>query len=428
MAASLLCPNRLHARSTRSSLGFTVWIAAAALWGSSGARVRTPARHPRAMSTGTEMSRSAACPEKARSAGGGSPVGLRRRAIRPPPAVRPSRARLHPFPWLDHPPRGCRVPFPEARNRGYSYPSGGRVRALQAILWSRIPPDRLQNAQNRRESGFPGSPGNVTNTQSARDPRTGGSSSPCRSRPSSRLTGPSRITATGSSAMTGAALGRGPATGLGGWSTPPPAAPAAGRKQGGQRGRGPLPASLGDARSVATGSMLASATIGVAQASAADARESHPPHRREQRPPGRRGRALRPHDRRPHGRRGTPPRALPPSAPDHAARFSPYPYPSETRDRRSWAILKPVEYPKSSASDRRPRGKAAHCRRRLTRVKGQHGHGSALACLRLAGVRLPRHARQRNPPTLPAPRAANPSVPACRSPAAAPSPRRIRSR
>ena len=41
------------------------------------------------------------------------------------------------------------VEFPgrETRNRGYSYPSWGRVRALQAIPRPRIPPDRPQNAR-----------------------------------------------------------------------------------------------------------------------------------------------------------------------------------------------------------------------------------------------------------------------------------------
>ncbi len=56
-----------------------------------------------------------------------------------------------------HPQRGCRVPLPEVRNRGYSHPSGGRVRAVHAILRPRIPRNRPPNAQNRREGGFPGS-------------------------------------------------------------------------------------------------------------------------------------------------------------------------------------------------------------------------------------------------------------------------------
>ena len=81
-----------------------------------------------------------------------------------------------PLPWLDHPPRGCPVPRPEARNWGYSCPSGGRVRALQAILRARISPYRPQDAQNGRESGFPAStwqaPG-CSDTQSARGPPTG---------------------------------------------------------------------------------------------------------------------------------------------------------------------------------------------------------------------------------------------------------------
>lgn len=44
--------------------------------------------------------------------------------------------------------------LPEARNRGYSYPSGGRVRASQAILRPQIPPNRFRNAQNPRESSL----------------------------------------------------------------------------------------------------------------------------------------------------------------------------------------------------------------------------------------------------------------------------------
>ncbi len=48
----------------------------------------------------------------------------------------------------------------------------------------------------------------------------------------------------------GATLGRGPRDGVRGWSTSPPAAPVAGQKRRGQRGRGPPPASLGDTRGV----------------------------------------------------------------------------------------------------------------------------------------------------------------------------------
>ncbi len=188
---------------------------------------------------------SASCPKRARSAGAGSPVRLRARAIRPPPAVRPSRTRPHPFPWLDHPPRGCRVPLPEVRNRGYSYPSGGRVRALQAILWPRIPPDHPPNAQNRRESGFPGLirlrglPGHpvgqglahgriLTASPVVTDSAAGGS-------------GQDRVGRT-----------RRPRRG----SARPRPRRRAGKPRG-QRGRGPPPASAGDARSVAPRSKLA---------------------------------------------------------------------------------------------------------------------------------------------------------------------------
>ena len=138
----------------------------------------------------------------------------------------------NPFPWLDHPPRGCRVPLPEVRNRGYSYPSGGRVRALQAILWPRIPPDHPQNAQNRRESGFPGF-----------DTAPGAPGPPGRpgTRPRADPDGlagrdPARIASAGPSATKGKRSA------------------AARRRAGkprGQRGRGPPPASAGDARSVA---------------------------------------------------------------------------------------------------------------------------------------------------------------------------------
>ena len=87
----------------------------------------------------------------------------------------------------------------------------------------------------------------------------------------------------------------------------------------------------------------------VAQASPEARRETLPARRPEQPRPGRRGQAPRPLGRQPHGRRGrtgrpvTPPRRrhLLPHGP-----FPPYPYPSGTGDRRSWAILRPVSTPK----------------------------------------------------------------------------------
>ena len=109
----------------------------------------------------------------ARSAGAGSPDGARGpRATRPPPAVPPSLARLHPVSQLDPPPRGCRVPRPEARNRGCSYTTGGRVHALHAILRPQVPPNRPPNAQNDRESGFPGFGGATLGLAATRRPRT----------------------------------------------------------------------------------------------------------------------------------------------------------------------------------------------------------------------------------------------------------------
>jgi len=90
-------------------------------------------------------------------------------------------------------------------------------------------------------------------TSSAKDPSTGGSSSPRRSRPRSRLAVRRGITSSGSSATTGLRSAVAPATGFGGWSISPPAAPVAGRKRRGQRGRSPPPAPPGDTRSVATG-------------------------------------------------------------------------------------------------------------------------------------------------------------------------------
>jgi len=181
------------------------------------------------------------------------------RAGRRQPFSRRER-RLHPFRCRDPPPRGCRVRWPEARNRGYSYRSRGRVRALQAIPRPWIPPNGPQGAQNGRESGFPGfggARGSDSCHQSAKEPPKGGSSSPRRSRPTLPASGPLRITSAGSSATTGLRSPVAPATGFGGWSTSTPSAPVAGRKRRGQRGRSPPPAPPGDTRSVATGGRLA---------------------------------------------------------------------------------------------------------------------------------------------------------------------------
>jgi len=54
----------------------------------------------------------------------------------------------------------------------------------------------------------------MADTQSAKDPPTGGFSSPRRSRPSSRLAGRRGIASAGSSATPGAKLGRGPRDGV----------------------------------------------------------------------------------------------------------------------------------------------------------------------------------------------------------------------
>ena len=61
--------------------------------------------------------------------------------------------------WRERPhPSGCLVRHGDGRDvRSHPSPAGGRVRALQAILRPRIPPDHPKNAENCRESGFPGS-------------------------------------------------------------------------------------------------------------------------------------------------------------------------------------------------------------------------------------------------------------------------------
>ncbi len=164
------------------------------------------------------------------------------------------------FPWLDRPPRGCRVPLPEVRNRGYSYPSGGRVRALHAILRPRIPRDLPPNGQNRREGGLPGSTrlrGCGATRSSARDsPARILTASPVATEFSAGRSGrgsrrpdlrPRRGSARPRPRRRGSA---------GGAPRRPPLLRRAG-KPWGQRGHGPPPASAGDARSVAPRSKLA---------------------------------------------------------------------------------------------------------------------------------------------------------------------------
>ena len=154
------------------------------------------------------------------------------------------------------------VEFPgrETRNRGYSYPSWGRVRALQAIPRPRISPDRPQNAQNGRECNFPGFGGHGAWMPATSRPKTHPRADPqARAGQGQAPGGPSRITSAGSSARTGLRSAVDPATGFERWSTSPAAAPVAGRKRRGQRGQSPPPASAGDARSVAPRSTLLTA-------------------------------------------------------------------------------------------------------------------------------------------------------------------------
>ena len=76
-----------------------------------------------------------------------------------PPAIRVAIERAPPpISGLDPPAPRHRVVLRKPET-GDPSPSGGRVRALQAILRPWIPPNRPTTAQNRRESGFPGSRG-----------------------------------------------------------------------------------------------------------------------------------------------------------------------------------------------------------------------------------------------------------------------------
>jgi len=139
---------------------------------------------------GHGMSRFGAWPKRVRSAGTGSPVRscaratratVGRSAVESDASTRLRAAILHREDGEDGKFLGRK---PETG--GYSYPSLGRVRALQAIPRPWIPPNGPQGAQNGRESGFPGfggARGSDSCHQSAKEPPKGGSSSPRRSRP-----------------------------------------------------------------------------------------------------------------------------------------------------------------------------------------------------------------------------------------------------
>ena len=79
--------------------------------------------------------------------------------------------------------------------------------------------------------------------------------------------------------------------------------------------------------------------------------QASPASRPRRRWPGCRGQAARPHGR--WGQRATR-HFLATAALAAAQRFPPYPYPSETRDRRSQAIPRPVGYPKCLRKPRKP--------------------------------------------------------------------------
>ena len=161
-------------------------------------------------------------------------TGWRTRATRAPPAFHPSRARLHPVSVARSSAARMSSSSVGSPKPVYSYPSCGRVRALHAILRPRIPPNRPQDAQNGRESGFPG----------FRSTTLDGCHPVGQGPIHGRILRPAPVTAkfpgwrsgegstsAGSSATTGLRSAVAPATEFGGWSTSPPAARVAGRKR-----------------------------------------------------------------------------------------------------------------------------------------------------------------------------------------------------
>ena len=178
-------------------------------------------------------------------------TGWRTRATRAPPAFHPSRARLHPVSVARSSAARMSSSSVGSPKPVYSYPSCGRVRALHAILRPRIPPNRPQDAQNGRESGFPGFQEHDPGWLSPSRPRTHPRADPQARAGHGQVLNVGRIVG-----HDGATLGRGPRDGVRGLEHLAARRSRGGPKTQGQRGRSPPPASLGDSRSVAPASTL----------------------------------------------------------------------------------------------------------------------------------------------------------------------------
>ena len=172
----------------------------------------------------------------ARSAGTGSTDGARGPRGHRQPFTRRERAST-PFPWLDHPPRGCRVPRPEARSRGTPTPPrvefvryrrscghGFRQTALKTPRMAVRAAFRAQQGWGEHDLDGCHAVGQGAAHGRTLKPATGHGQA-------TGWQGPTRITSAGSPATTGLRSAVAPATVLGGSRTSPPAAPVAGRKR-----------------------------------------------------------------------------------------------------------------------------------------------------------------------------------------------------
>ena len=148
---------------------------------------------------------------------------------------------------------------------GTSYPSGVEFVRYRRSCGLESRQTAPKTPRMGRESGFPSSPGGVGGgarpglpaTQLARGPPTGGSSSPRRSRPSSRLAGPSRIMSCRAVGPDGAALGRAHGDGARGVERHAARRRCGGPETGVRGGTAPRQPPQGTARSVAPRSKLA---------------------------------------------------------------------------------------------------------------------------------------------------------------------------